>query len=284
MIDLHTHTSHSDGTFSPEELVQLAIENDLSALAITDHDTINGIEPAMYEANGKVEIIPGVELSVKADLPGTGHLHILGLFIDHTDQNLITNLDYLSSKRIDRLYAIIDKLNELNLEISTDDLHLEGDHGSIGRPHIARILVNHGYVKSIREAFDLYLGKGQPAYVAKECFTSDEAIKLIHEAGGLAVLAHPVSLGFPDLNKYKDYIGGLIEIGLDGLEAYSAFHSPEFTNGMYEFAEAKKICISGGSDFHGANKSEITLGRGLGNLAVPDVVLEELKKNLVERQ
>jgi predicted metal-dependent phosphoesterase TrpH len=278
MIDLHTHTTHSDGTFSPEQLVRLAVENSLSAVAITDHDTVDAISPALEMARDKkLRLIPGVELSVDADLPKNGHLHILGLFIDHNNKNLADRLDYLRSKRIDRVYAILDKLNELDFELSTDDLHLDDTQVSIGRPHLARIMVNHGYVTSIREAFDRYLNEGKPAFVGKERLAVKDAIKLIHSAGGLAIIAHPISLAFNEFKDYAEYINDLIKIGMDGVEIYSSFHPPEFVEYLEKMAKEMGICVSGGSDFHGANKPEIALGHGIGNLDIPDRILVDLE-------
>ncbi len=285
MVDLHTHTTHSDGTFEPEQLIRLAEENSLRALAITDHDTVDAIAIALEVSKGKkVKIVSGVELSVKADLPINGHLHLLGLFVDHENTDFCSQLDYLRSKRTDRVYAILDKLNELDFPLSTDDLHLEEQQVSIGRPHIARMMANYGYVTSIREAFDLYLGEGKPAFVEKEMLSIDAALELIHSAGGLAIMAHPVSLAFSDLAEYGDYIKNLKASGMDGIEVYSSFHPPEFITFLEGLAKEEKLCISGGSDFHGANKPEIILGRGLGNLAIPDKVLAELERVRDERQ
>ncbi len=285
MIDLHTHTTHSDGTFSPEQLVQLAEENDLSALAITDHDTVDAVSIALESADDKnVRIIPGVELSVDADLPENGHLHMLGLFVDHQDKIMTAKLDYLRSKRIDRVYGILEKLNELDFPLSTDDLHLDDKQVSIGRPHIARMMANHGYVTSMREAFDLYLGEGKPAFVDKEKLSVKEAIQLIHDAHGLAIMAHPVSLGFREMDAYGKFIGGLMEQGMDGVELYSSFHPPEFITFLEDLCRNMHIAVSGGSDFHGANKPEIMLGRGVGNLEVPDEILEGLEKVKSEKE
>ena len=279
MIDLHTHTSLSDGTFTPEQLIQLALDNKLTAIAITDHDTIDGVQPAMdAAAKEKLDIVPGVELSIAADLPGQGHLHLLGLFIDHNFQPIIEKLDYLRSKRIDRIYGILDKLQELDIALSTDDLDFEGAQVSIGRPHIARLMANNGYVRSMHEAFDRYLAKDRPAFVEKEKINLEEAVQLIHDAAGLAIVAHPISFGYEQYEDIKSYLEEILTTGIDGLEVYSSFHPPEFTEYLLEFARQKKLCISGGSDFHGLNKPEIELGNGLGNLKIPNSVYEQLKK------
>ena len=278
MIDLHTHTTHSDGTFSPEQLIRLAVENSLSAVAITDHDTVDAIYPSLEMAReNKLRLIPGVELSVNTDLPQNGYLHILGLFIDYENKNLTDRLDYLRSKRIDRVYTILEKLNELDFELSTDDLHLDDTQVSIGRPHLARIMANHGYVTSIREAFDLYLSDGKPAFVGKERLGVKDAIELIHGAGGLAIIAHPISLACNEIEDYGKCIKDLIKIGMDGVEIYSSFHPPEFVEYLEKMAKELKICVSGGSDFHGANKPEIQIGRGIGNLDIPDKILVDLE-------
>lgn len=279
MIDLHTHTTHSDGTFSPEQLVRLAVENSLSALAITDHDTVDAISIAQKSAKSEnLKLISGVELSLEAVLPQNGHLHMLGLFIDYENRQLVDRLDYLRSKRIDRVYGILEKLNDLDFPLSTDDLHLDDTQISIGRPHIARIMANYGYVTSIREAFDLYLADGKPAFVEKEKSSVKDAIQIIHNAGGLAIMAHPISLAYTDLSDYGKYIKNLIKVGMDGIEVYSTFHPPEFITYLEKLAKDLNICVSGGSDFHGANKPEIALGRGVGNLEVGDEVLDGLEK------
>ena len=285
MIDLHTHTTCSDGTFSPEQLIRLAVENSLSAVAITDHDTVDAIKIAQESANSEnLKLIPGVELSLDADLPPNGHLHMLGLFIDHENKQLVERLDYLRSKRIDRVYGILEKLNELDFPLSTDDLHLDDTQISIGRPHIARIMANYGYVTSIREAFDLYLADGKPAFVEKEKSSVKDAIDIIHNSGGLAIMAHPISLAYTDLDDYGKYITNLIHAGMDGIEVYSTFHPPEFITYLEKLVKDLSICVSGGSDFHGANKPEIALGRGVGNLEIGDGILAGLEQALGTRQ
>jgi len=194
-IDLHTHTTYSDGTLSPGELVTLAKADGLSALAICDHDTIAGVKEGMDL--GKVigiEVIPGVELSIEYDLPPGGHMHILGLFIDPDSPELIQGLNWLRKKREERTPKIVKLLNEHDIEITEDEVKQEAGDGSVGRPHIARVLMNKGYVGSIQEAFDRFLKKGAVAYVPKEKFTLGKGISMIREAGGIPILAHPVYL------------------------------------------------------------------------------------------
>ena len=276
-IDLHTHTNFSDGSLSPEALVDLAIKKKTEVLAITDHDEVGAIHPAMqHSINFPIEIVAGVELSIEYQLQGHGHLHILGLFIDYNNEELITNLDKLKQARYDRIKIMVQKVKALGFDLDVNELEKYVGQGSAGRPHLARILVEKGIVKDIPDAFSKYLSKGRPAYVPKTKLSAQAAIDLIHHAGGLAIIAHPYSLGYATYPEMGREILKLKAMGLDGLEAYYTSYNVYLTNWLLEFAKENNMLISGGSDFHGEPKPEIQLGSGSGNLSIPYSVYEKL--------
>lgn len=278
-VDLHTHTTHSDGTYSPDELIKLAIETKLSAIAITDHDITSANDLAIRAArNANIYVIPGVEISVEYPLPHNGHLHLLGLFIDSKNSRLISALINIRNERQIRNKNIISRLNELNCPITFDELLNEAGEGAVGRPHFARLMVKKGYVKNTNEAFREYLKKGASAYVERVRFTIQQAIELIHQAGGLSILAHPVSLHYPNYEETGKEILKFKDMGLNGIEVYYPAHNEYFTNWLKSFALQNHLAISGGSDFHGELKSGIQLGAGRGDLSVPDEVFWNLKE------
>jgi len=280
MIDLHMHSSFSDGSMTPTELVLEAKEAGLSAIALTDHDTIDGI-PEFMEAGEKHDIItvPGVEISIDTQLPNNGHLHMLGLFIDPYSKELKKTLDYLRHQRNLRAQKIIDKLNELNIAITMDELLTEAGEGSIGRPHVAKILVRKGMVASMQEAFDVYLAKGKPAYMDKVKLGEEGAIDMIKNAGGLAILAHPHFMGYNIFDEARVRILTLKSLGLDGFEVYYSGMPHQYTEKLLELAKEQDFLISGGSDYHGANKDDVKMGYGKGELQISDAVYHQLKKN-----
>lgn len=279
MVDLHMHSNFSDGSDSPTQLVEKAKRLGLTAIALTDHDTIDGI-PEFLEAGERLGIhtVPGVEISVDTKLPNNGHMHMLGLFIDPRGKKLKETLDYLRTQRNLRAEKIIRKLNELGVNITLEELLEEAGEGSIGRPHVAKILVRKGVVGSIQEAFDIYLAKGKPAYMDKVKLGEEDAIQMIHDAGGFAILAHPHLMNYPTFEEARERIMQLREIGLDGFEIYYSTMPEEYTRGLIELAKAEGFVVSGGSDYHGANKDNIEMGTGLGNLSVPDEIYWNLKE------
>ncbi len=279
MVDLHMHSNFSDGSDSPTQLVEKAKQLGLTAIALTDHDTIDGI-PEFLEAGERLGIhtVPGVEISVDTKLPNNGHMHMLGLFIDPKGKKLKEALDYLRTQRNLRAEKIIRKLNELGVNITLEELLEEAGEGSIGRPHVAKILVRKGVVGSIQEAFDIYLAKGKPAYMDKVKLGEEDAIQMIHDAGGFAILAHPHLMNYPTFEEARERIMQLREIGLDGFEIYYSTMPEEYTRGLIELAKAEGFVVSGGSDYHGANKDNIEMGTGLGNLSVPDEIYWNLKE------
>ncbi|BAF59488.1 MAG: PHP domain-containing protein [Pelotomaculum sp.] len=266
-VDLHVHTTASDGTDSPAEVVLKAKAIGLSAIAITDHDTLEGVEPA-FEAGQleKLEIVPGIELG--SEYMGE-EVHLLGYYIELHNDLLHSRLKYLRSSRITRMEKMVSKLKELGIPLDLDMVMTMSGSGSVGRPHLAAAMVEIGAVKSVSEAFDLYIGSGRPAYVPRYKLKPAEAVCLIRHAGGVPVLAHP------GLNSIAAFIGELKEAGLAGLEAYHPAHSREQSAFYERLAEKHGLIVTGGSDYHGpAHKA----GRRLGLETVPYSALEMLKK------
>lgn len=275
LIDLHVHSTASDGTMSPRELVFYAASRGLKAVALTDHDTIDGVadaEAAGLEAG--IEVIPGVEISV--DYPG--EMHILGYYIKYDDPILVDGLAQLRSYREERNPKIIEKLRELGFDISMEEVTEASGGKVVGRPHFASVLVKKGYVRDTAEAFDLYLGSGKPAYFKKDKFTPREGIELIQSSGGVPVLAHPKYLLTGGGGNLGALIRELKKYGLQGIEVYYSQHSPDETDRFYKMAMDNNLIITGGTDFHGAHKPDIEIGRGRGNLAVNYGLLEQFKK------
>ena len=258
LIDLHTHSTASDGSYAPAEVVRLAKEGGLAAVALTDHDTIDGVAEAVAagEKYG-VEVIPGVEISAR--FPG-GSMHILGLYIDYTNGHLDERLAVLKRARAERNPQIIAKLNALGIPISMAQVEAISGGGQVGRPHIARALLEAGFVSNIQQAFDIYLRKGGKAYAGKFRFPQEEAIAMIRDVQGVPVLAHPFTLGLGSAFALRHLLLELKNLGLAGLEVYYSEHTPEQEALYLKLARELDLLITGGSDYHGANKPEITLG------------------------
>ncbi len=276
LIDLHTHTTASDGTYSPTELVKMAKETGLSAVAVTDHDTTRGLEESI-EAGRKfgIEVIPGCELSV--EFKG-GQMHIIGLWLPLSPRHLEEELEYLRNKRHQRNRRIIEKLRDLGIEISYGDVFEVVEKGAtVGRPHIARTLVNKGIVSSVDEAFKKFIGPQGLAYVPKEKFSPEKAIGILKREGATIILAHPFSLNLSPSHLKKE-IERLRGLGLEGMEVYYSEHTQEQTREYLCICREMGLLVSGGSDFHGAVKKGIHLGRGRGNLKIPYDLVEEMKK------
>ncbi len=281
LADLHTHTYFSDGTFSPEALVDLACQKNVAALAVTDHDTVDGCERAALRSREKgIDFVPGVELSIEYDLPGSGHLHLLGLFIDYKKTELVQALAKLKEARKLRALKILSRLNSLGMRITTDELSVAVKDGSPGRPHIVELMLQKGYIPNAMEGYTRYLAKGKPAYVPKEKLKLQAAIQLIHQAGGLAILAHPVSLRYASYARMGEEILKFKAMGLDGVEVFYPSHDYYFTKWLLDFVRKYFLAVSGGSDFHGLAKADIELGTGRGNLKVAYSVYENLKETL----
>lgn len=277
MIDLHAHTSASDGTYSPKDLVNLAKSEGIEAIAITDHDTIEGL-PEALEAGEKmgVEVIPGVEISIDHQ---PGSMHVLGLFLDIENEKLKEYLTDLQTSRSSRNPRIIEKLNELGLSITMEEVEKISGGGQVGRPHIAAALLKNGHVRTIQHAFDKYLKKGAVAYYERHRLTREKAVDMIHGAGGLVILAHPHTLGVNGIS-LDNLMAELKEVGFDGLELFYNSHSPSDEDKLMKIVDKNGFVISGGTDFHGENKPSIKLGVGYGNMAIPYEVLQEMKQQL----
>lgn len=277
MVDLHTHSTASDGTFTPKELILLAKKEGLKGLALTDHDTVLGLKEA-YQTAKEVDLpfLCGVEISVKFE--GPGHFHMLGYFLNPEIPEMDKTLQTLQKARAERNKKMIEKLQNLGIDITLEELKTLAE-GEIGRPHIANLLVKKGVVRSFEEAFERFLRKGALAYVPKALLTPEEAIRKILEAKGIPVLAHPFTLKL-DLHTLKKYFSSLKDLGLMGIEVYYTEHSKEFTNFLLDLVKRLNLIATGGSDFHGKNKPDIKLGKGLGNLNVPIECFRNLQKVL----
>ncbi|MDP1853455.1 MAG: PHP domain-containing protein [Candidatus Omnitrophota bacterium] len=263
--DLHTHTTFSDGTSTPYELIKLAKDNGLSAVAICDHDTIDGIFPAK-EAAGEtgIEIIPALELSAEHN---NAEVHILGFLIDYEDANLLSRLKKMRQDRVSRMHEMVEKLKSQGISINVDKVFRLAGAATVGRMHLARILHVEGFVSTLQGAFNKYIGEHRPAYVSRFKLTPKEAIELVLSAKGIPVLAHPYIL---NNDKVIEEFSGY---GLRGIEAYYPEHLPSVTKHYEEVADRLNLIKTGGSDFHGAIKPQNPLGR----VKVPYSVVEELK-------
>lgn len=273
-VDLHTHSDVSDGSETPERIIELAAAARLSAVALTDHDTLEGIPRAQVAAARLgVNLIPGVELS--CEWPNGG-CHIVVLWLEHGAGPLQDRLRELQHAREGRNDGILERLAELGIVIRRDDLAAQSGGGVTGRPHIAALMVEQGVVSSVREAFDEYLGNGKPAYVDRARLSPEDAIRLAGESGAVTVLAHPHTLGLDNAAQYRDAFARLQQAGLAGVECWYGEYSPVYRRSMVEMTRSHGLTPSGGSDFHGAYKPGLSLGTGRGDLVVPDHVLAEL--------
>lgn len=279
MIDLHTHSTASDGTLTPAELVRLAKKSKLDALALTDHDTLSGLDQALHEgAACGLEVIPGCELSVGA---GKQSMHLLGLWTAPDSPALTKALEFVHEGRNQRNLEMIERLNALGVNIAMEEVAALAA-GTVGRPHMAKVLLDKGYATSFDHAFYEFVGNAGKAYVPRARLTEEQAITALKQDGALAVLAHPALLGqsYAELNRT---LGRLRELGLDGMEVYYTEHDARTMDLYFRLADAHGLAVSGGSDFHGAVKPKIFLGRGKGSLYIPLRVLEDLKAYRRER-
>ena len=282
MIDLHVHSTASDGTESPTKLVEMAKEIGLSAIALTDHDTLSGLKEFL-DAGKKygMKVIPGVEIST---WDRSKEIHIVGLFIDPECEALVSFLEEMREERMIRNKMIIHKLQSLGYDITEEEVNVIANGESIGRPHIAQILVNKGCFETIQDVFDALLKRGKRAFIARKLKRPDVVCSLIHQAGGVAIWAHPVSGQHSGERSYvKKMLKGLIPVGIDGLESlYTTFNANQ-TALLTEIAEANGLLLSGGSDFHGTSRSYAKLGVGGGCLSVPDSFLENIETFIQKR-
>lgn len=279
-VDLHCHSTASDGTLSPTDVVQLAVDSGLSALALTDHDTVGGIAEAAAAANARgIDFLPGIEISCDWK---QGTMHILGYGIDPTSPVMTELTARLIEGRDHRNPRIVAKLQELGVAITMAEVEQESGGGVIGRPHIAAILVRKGYVSSIKQAFNEYLAPGGKAYFDKERLSSKQALTMIRESGGLPVLAHPVQLRCENDAQLDTVVKNLVDQGLAGIEIFHSDHDAPWVAKSQALAEKYRLLTTGGSDFHGSNKKDIRLGNAGGN-QVPRAFYEALVERLQSR-
>lgn len=256
--DLHIHTTASDGRLEPKDIVSLAISVGLDVIAITDHDTIDGVVPALAAAKkaDSITVIPGVEINTDV---ARGEVHVLGYFIDYTDARLIATLQKLRDSRRERARKMIDKLSDLGMKIEWERVSELAKGGTIGRPHISQALLEKGYVRSEKEAFDKYIGHNGPAYVERYKLLPDEVVEMILEAQGLPVLAHPA-----DIDGLDELVPKLKSVGLIGLEVYYRDYNPETINKLSRMAGQYDLIPTGGTDYHAfKDNSEVEIGGAL---------------------
>ncbi len=271
-IDLHSHSTCSDGTLTPSEVVKLAKEKELAAIALTDHDTIKGL-PEALEAGRKygIEVITGIEFSVTEKAP----MHILGLNFSMDCPEITNTLDELVKNREIRNIQVIEKLKDLGFDVSLEEMLEFTTSPVTGRSQIARVMIKKGYVSSVKEAFEKYLRFGSPAYVKRKSLSAEKAIEIIKKSGGKAILAHLNQTKLPDEDLYV-LLTELKQLGLDGVEGYYTEYSDDMNIRYRKIADDLGLIISGGSDFHGTNKDGYELGTGNGNLRIPYSLLENI--------
>jgi 3',5'-nucleoside bisphosphate phosphatase len=273
MIDLHSHSTASDGSYSPTELVGLALERGLSALALTDHDSVAGLPEAEAAAAGTgLRIIRGVEIEIAF---GPGEFHLLGLRLGSLEGELPEVLERLFKSRDERNQRILDKMGEAGFGATMEDLRKVAGEGTAGRPHIAALLVERRAVRTRQEAFDKYLAKGRPFYEGKDCLELGEALRVVKEAGGLAIVAHPLSL-FVSWGRLAKLMDEWKELGVDGIEAFHPTAKISQCRRVDKMARERGFRVTAGSDFHGAIRPERKLGRTAGNLVIGDEYLKEI--------
>lgn len=274
IIDLHTHSNASDGSMTPKELIFHAKEAGLSAVALTDHDTADGIALAKEAAKeAGIEFIPGIEFAAYYK---DREVHIVGLFIDETNREFITATQQAAADRAKRNAQMIQRMQEAGIDISLEALYAEEGDGILTRANFAACLIRRGAASSVNEAFKKYLDKGRPFYIPRKKLLPEDAIRYIHVSGGIAVLAHPLLYHFTD-NELDTCMADLKSLGIDALEAYYSRNRLFDTGRMKALAKKYGLVLSGGSDFHGSYKPDIAIGRGTGNLIVPYEVLENLR-------
>lgn len=280
LIDLHTHSNKSDGSMTPTELVAHAAARGLKAIALSDHDTTEGIDEAL-EAGKKygVEVVPAIEFSVASDT----ETHILGFYIDYKSDLMKNVLESIFRVRRERIENTCKKLRALGFDVTMEEALKIAPTGIIGRAHFARIMMDKGYISSVREGFDKYLANGRPAYDGTQYLTAKQAVELINDLGGVSFVAHPhlIRLSDPDL---RAFLKELKAYGLSGIEGYYNEYTPEMQTYFQSLARELGLAVSGGSDFHAKMKPHIEIGIGQGNMEIPYSVLENIKKLVAEKR
>ena len=274
-VDLHLHTTASDGVMTPSAIVRYAKGKGLQAIAITDHDTIEGLEEGLLEGERiGFEVIAGIEISADHS---PGSMHLLGYFLDIHHPLLKVKLDYLQKARAERNPKIIQNLNRLGVRISYEEVVKASGGGQVGRPHFAQVLIEKGYARTFQEAFDRFLKKGAPAYVDKLRFKSKEAISFIRDAGGIPVLAHPKTVATNGSSSFEKILRELMEEGLKGIEVFYPEHTPPDVAQFKAMAERYGLLMTGGTDYHGIEKEALDIGVGRGEMKLPYAIVEALK-------
>ena len=276
LIDLHIHSTYSDGVLKPAELVDLAKSQGLSAISITDHDTADGAGEAIQRGLEKgIEVISGIEIS---SWHGDTSMHILGYLFRSEDEQFNSRLQLLQQGRETRNIRIIENLNKLGITVELEELLHYSEYGQTGRPHIARLLVDKGIAKTVDLAFKYYLGRGAAAYAERFRFSARDAIAMIREAGGVAVLAHPSSLD-PSLRSTPSLLKDLHKVGLNGVEVYYPSHSSKAVKALLKMAGDIGLLITGGSDFHGPERSGYKINKWVHKTNIPYDLVTAIKKN-----
>ncbi len=274
MIDLHCHSIFSDGTNSPEELVQLAEQTGLTALALTDHDTTAGVDRFMAAGKASVvETIPGIELSAEF---GRIPLHILGYFFDIENSALQEALIWVREGRAARNVQMLERLNALGYDLTMDDIRKHAGEELVGRPHFAAALMERGHFKHPNKIYQQLLGKDKAAYVNRPRLSPEQCVDLICRAGGVAIIAHPGQMKLTN-NKLRRLIRQLLPHGLGGLEVLHPSHPPHQVLALERICAELDLVVSGGTDFHGTRTPDLRLGTGFGTLCVSDQLLETLR-------
>ncbi len=273
MIDLHSHSTKSDGSYSPTALVELALESGLSALALTDHDSVAGLPEAETAAAGtSLRMIRGVEIEIAFE---PGEFHLLGLRLERLGGELEDTLGRLFRARDERNRRILGRMRDAGFTATMEELRAVAGEGTAGRPHIAALLVERKAVRTRQEAFDKYLAKGRPFYEAKDCLELGQALRVVGEAGGLAVVAHPLSL-FVSWGRLASLMDEWKELGIDGIEAYHPTAKLNHCKRVEKMARERGFLVTAGSDFHGAIRPDRKLGRTSGGLVIGDEYLAEI--------
>jgi predicted metal-dependent phosphoesterase TrpH len=274
MIDLHMHSTFSDGTYTPEELVKEGVAIGLKAMALTDHDTTNGVGRFLAAAKeAGVRALTGVEVS--AD-PNQGTMHVLGYCVEPTDPVLVEHLKWIREGRDARNVEILHKLNELGCHITMEQIRSYAGEDVVGRPHFAQALIAAGYAKDKKDAFEKYLARGKAAYVERRRLSPAATLELIRRAKGVPVLAHPFTLNL-DPGALRQQVKELVGAGLLGIEVYYSEHTPERIKEYLKLAKEFNLVASGGTDFHGANSPQVRMGYGFGNMSIPDDIADKIE-------
>lgn len=271
-LDLHIHSSHSDGTLDPCEIVQLAIRKGLKGISITDHDSISSYEKVVSKHEPKeIKILAGVELSVTYE---DVNVHLLGYGFDHNNSTLESALRKIQNGRLERNLRIIEKINDQGIPISEKERDIFISCPHYGRPHIAKLLVQKKVVRSVRAAFKEYLAPGGKAYISRPIFHLQKAVDVLHKAGGIAIVAHPFNIARKDV-EMEQLLDSLKDTGIDGVEAYYPTHSKKMSRYLLDYCARKNLICSGGSDYHGDLRPGTYLAGGK-NVFVPESVLQDI--------